>query len=112
MSAQKIKEVLDKRGWCKGSMELEDGKVCLLGAARAASITEHGHPLWHGNSTIDRLNKVILEQYPDRTHYDESDLNNDIGPYSYDNLWIFNDHEETTYEDVQRVLEKAAVEES
>lgn len=113
MSVQKVKEIISQRGWCKGSMEKTDGSVCLLGAARAAHVQEERNPGWHYSPAITALSKVIQEQYPERvTGATEEPIPGIPWVGDYDHVWIFNDHADTTYEDIERVLEKAAVEES
>lgn len=46
------------------------------------------------------LADIIREHYPDRTHLDEHDARVII---------LFNDHPDTTFDDVERVFEKAEV---
>ena len=95
-------EVLVRSGWTKATFTDEAGRHCLQGALYEAhcalpySERETGVPV--GGELADDLrlvNRVIEEQYPDR--------------FGGVGVSRFNDHPETTLEDVVRVLEKAAV---
>lgn len=103
-------EVLKSGGWAKGAYNIGNTH-CLVGALRKAAVGT--------SSTIDILRKtgeascapklrsideatvrvatVLSEQYPDRF-----DPNFNTIPH-------FNDHPDTTFEDVERVLSKAAI---
>jgi galactitol-specific phosphotransferase system IIB component len=81
---------LSRRGWVKGYIEDAQGRVCLLGALSHCSGGI-------GASTI--VEKVIVEQYPER--YDAAVYMNHVAR--------FNDHPDTTLEDVVMVMEKAAL---
>lgn len=93
MSETKLWDALDllrRDGWCKDVAETGDGRRCLLGAGVAA-----------GYSTDDcfALHAVAKEQYPERLR-----LRTDLSPAA-----AFNDHPDTTFADVERVIEKAAI---
>lgn len=91
-------DYLRAHGWCKKANEAPDGSLCINGAVN----------LWDGLSAWnyetrkrspralafgEALRDVILEQYPDRS--------------AAGLAWLFNDHADTTLDDVELVLEKA-----
>lgn len=95
-------EVLAKRGWAKDAFTDEGGRHCLQGALYEAHLLappaekQLGTPITEELATDIRLvNEVIEAQYPER-----------VGGVGVSR---FNDHPETTIDDVLRVLEKAAV---
>ena len=82
--------VLAERGWCKGRLESSDGRRCLVGAAAAGVV---GHQIdWM--EVLGNIRAVAQEQFPERRAVGVVD---------------FNDHPDTTLEDVIAVLEKAAI---
>ena len=85
---RKIKEVIHERGWIKGGRQDEEGHVCLVGAAVHLGLS--GHRFEHDPLLLS----IIHEQFPDR----RSD-------------WIpgFNDWSSTTLDDINMILDKAAV---
>jgi hypothetical protein len=88
---------LRAQGWVKGERS-SDGKICLLGAYAEELWGEPGAgvPI----SMFTNLRNVILEQYPDR--YVANDLFT---------VPTFNDDPEITWDDVEKVLEKAVAKE-
>jgi hypothetical protein len=95
-------EVLLRRGWAQDSFTDDEGRHCLQGALYEtyglAPLTARRTPCPVSGELADDirlLNRVIAEQYPDRT--------GGVG------ISRFNDHPETTVDDVLRVMEKAAV---
>lgn len=84
-----ILDRLRSHGWCKQDFGDAEGPNCIAGAAHEVEAEDYfQHTLvW-----------VIDEQYPGRM---------EAGPHS--NVPNFNDHPDTTFADVERVLEKAAV---
>lgn len=96
-------EVLARRGWTQGAFTDETGRHCLQGALYEA----HGcQPRQHGKlsgtsadpdltADLRLLNETIASEYPER-----------VGAVGVSR---FNDHPETTIDDVVRVLEKTAV---
>jgi hypothetical protein len=96
-------EVLARRGWTQGAFTDDTGRHCLQGALYEA----HGcQPRQHGKLTgtsadpdltadLRLLNETIAAEYPER-----------VGAVGVSR---FNDHPETTIDDVVRVLEKTAV---
>jgi hypothetical protein len=95
-------EVLAHAGWTKGTFTDEGGRHCLQGAlyeahqVQAPQKDDVGTPLCRPLADDVRLvNSVIEEQYPER--------------FGAVGVSRFNDHPETTLDDVIRVLEKAAV---
>jgi hypothetical protein len=96
-------QYLRECGWIKGELGGEyGGPACLVGACEAVSdyylFTEHYQ--FTEQRVVPILNKIVEEQYPDRLFDDEEDL----VPAAR-----FNDHPDTTLDDVVAVLEKAEV---
>jgi hypothetical protein len=89
---------LREYGWTKEEYFGDDGTCCILGA--------HKNQVQIGNESgySNLVGAVILEQYPDRL---------DIAPHLGATTWVyipeFNDHEDTTFADVELVLEKASL---
>ncbi len=94
-------DVLARTGWTKNAFTDEAGRHCLQGALYEA----HGLVPRCGDqpgvaltddlaADVRAVNHVIREQYPDR--------------FGAVGIARFNDHRETTVDDVVRVLEKAA----
>ncbi len=94
--------VLSRAGWAKDNFTDEAGRHCLQGALYEAHGICPAHtrdvrrPV-HGELAADvrLVNEVIRDQFPER-----------VGGVG---ISRFNDHPETTVEDVIRVMEKAAV---
>ena len=95
-------QVLVRSGWSKESFTDQDGRHCMQGALYAI----HGQAPWSERYTpravrgelatdIRLINHIIEEQYPER--------HGGVG------ISRFNDHPDTTIDDVVRVMEKAAV---
>lgn len=90
---EKVLDRLREFGWIKGRYH-KDEASCLLGASIHTSTTR-----WFTNNDIsdNSLIKAIIDaEYPDRVEPDTQVVS-------------FNDHPDTTFADVERVLEKAAV---
>lgn len=90
MSDNPFEKVLDRlreKGWKKGGMGPDTGPNCIAGASQVT----------HAGMDYQFLERIIKEQYPDRIHGDMMPTPN------------FNDHPDTQFSDVERVLEKAAV---
>lgn len=94
--------VLSRAGWTKDAFTDEAGRHCLQGALYEA----HGlHPFDHSNigrpvggalaADVNLINEVIRAQFPERA--------GGVG------ISRFNDHPDTSVEEVVLVLEKAAV---
>lgn len=81
--------------WCKGHYKDENG-YCILGGLR--KIQFDGPRNLHLHKAVRHINTIINRLYPDRTR-------------SYiiasDNIIFFNDHEDTSYDDVRRVIQEA-----
>lgn len=96
-------EVLARRGWTKDAFTDGDGRHCLQGALYEAhgvateDCARHLGLRLSGQLAADvqLVNEVVATEYPDRR-----------GGVSASR---FNDHPETTVDDVLLVLEKAAV---
>lgn len=95
-----MKEYLQQNGWYQGGYYQRDleGKaaVCLLGAYHC--VTETDTSSFRAQET-EVIAEVIAEQFPERI------LTKDL----FDVITTFNDSWETTFEDVEVVLDKAAV---
>jgi hypothetical protein len=108
----RAEQQLTERGWTKHHYTASDGRVCSVGALLAvlipefsyetdpADISTHQSVLKQVDDACEHLNAVAAEQYPERC--DDEDAG-DAGV-----VW-FNDHPDTTIEDVMRVFEKARV---
>ena len=83
---------LREKGWMKGSFGPTHGPNCLVGASQNVPLPGIG---WE--RLCDRVDMVVKEQYPERRKGSLATVPN------------FNDHPDTTFSDVERVLEKAAV---
>jgi len=95
-------DVLARRGWAKGAFTDSGGRHCLQGALYEAhavvptNAADIALPLPADLAAdVALVNDVIAEQYPER--------------FGAVGVSRFNDHDETTVDDVLRVLEKAAV---
>lgn len=103
--ANKIREaiaLLAGRGWTKGRFTDESGRHCLQGALYEAHGCQPREPGHLGRTLtgalaadLRLLNETIAAEYPER-----------VGAVGVSR---FNDHPDTTIDDVVRVLEKSAV---
>lgn len=84
---EKVLDRLREKGWYKGGFTGPDGSQCVVGASRGICNTQF----------FSLLEEILRDQYPDR-------LSGRLRPTPN-----FNDHPDTTFSDVERVLEKAAV---
>lgn len=92
-------EVLRTKGWTKGNYS-ESGKHCAIGALAVAmnegsNLDIFSYGLVEKSPLAIQVGKIAKEQFPDRT--------------SKGYVTVFNDHEDTTLDDVIMVFEKAAV---
>ena len=94
--------LLARNGWVKGRFSDEEGRHCLQGALYEAHQCQPRTPGRLGRSLpgeladdIRLVNETVAAQYPDR-----------VGAVGVSR---FNDHPDTTIDDIVRVLEKAAV---
>ena len=85
--AEKILDRLREKGWIKGRLGTAGGPNCMAGAG-----------LFQGLKCKALILSIIREQYPDRSTFPEWEVT----------IPSFNDHPDTTFADVERVLEKAA----
>jgi hypothetical protein len=105
-------EALRCFGWGKGHLKNpEDGTLCAMGALNMAEfLNAESHLLIQEPATVpdavadmNALAKVVDEQYPDRVV--------DYGSRALCVAWTkiagFNNHEYTTFADVEKVFEKA-----
>jgi hypothetical protein len=99
--AREMLEYLREHGWCKGKMELTTGQACLRGARRCTG-GEIGTAGLRTSMTIDLYSAMILiiqAEFPGR-------IDPESGVFSH--VAEFNDHPETTWADLEMVLEKVA----
>lgn len=96
-------DLLRQTGWTKGIAFAPDGRRCLVGA---------------GMFSRSLIMDVINEYFPGRTQYDPARSMDALGvdqepdtPISYPSggLPNFNNHPDTTFDDVELVLEKTAI---
>lgn len=94
-------EVLARRGWTQGTFTDDAGRHCLQGALHEAYGCQPRRP---GERTVSQaelaadlrlVNEIIASEYPER-----------VGAVGVSR---FNDHPDTTIDDIVRVLEKSAV---
>lgn len=86
--------------WYQGDMENEDGTACC-GLGWVARVERSmGLDIMDKIETGDLMDTVAFEQYPDRAIDDNGDLRY---------FAAFNDHPDTTEDEVIAVMEKAAV---
>ena len=89
--------------WCKQRLYDKHGRACLVGAINEVSSHDIKLPHVEGvDCACERsvaaavLNDVIWEQYPQRSNI------------FFHSVSYFNDHPDTTWADVEAVLDKAA----
>jgi len=87
--------------WCKGAFRKGDSR-CLTGAICFASVNRDADSAPMGFSAWFAVDDVIREQYPDRG----LDLTQHTGLCV--SIPAFNDHPDTTWADIDAVLDKAA----
>ena len=97
-------DILREQGWCKNALRNPKGEHCVLGALGVAygATSDELSPytvgptdVFHTSDLLDDLtaiHRVVMAQYPER-----------IDPVD------FNNHETTTWDDLERVVEKAAI---
>lgn len=89
-------DVLRRDGWCKDIWRNEKGEHCLMGAFIAAYNNDQmetwNDAEWPG---YDIVQDVVREQFPER------------GGLGLSSEILFNNHPDTTFADVEMVLEKA-----
>ena len=81
---------------------------CLLGAMYGIDATNNGVDEWDVDFAAPEvrvLAEVIAEQYPERMCYGFCDVEDDASLI----VVSFNDHRDTSFADVDRVLDKAVV---
>lgn len=110
--AREMLDLLDEgRSWLKGSVsDASRQRRCVLGAYQRVIELRRG--VWGGDwwtPFVAALEQTVHEQYPERTRRAASLFwANMIDPAAIS--W-FNDHEDTTWDDIRVVLEKMAVQE-
>lgn len=88
-------EVLARTGWTKHAFTDDGGRHCLQGALYDAYGVCPDRVSGELAQDVRLVNETIEEQYPER--------------FGAVGISRFNDHPETTLDDVIRVLEKAAI---
>lgn len=103
--ADKTKDFLGSSGWGKGAYRNNDG-YCLVGGLRQAASGDlcmsQGSDY---HNAAAKLYDVISNEYSDRIRIPHADMQY-AGPLDY--IIAFNDHQDTEFTDVERVLEKAS----
>lgn len=84
---EKVLDRLREKGWCKNELGGKEGPNCLLGGFIQANIPCH---------VKESLRPILTEQYGDRMNHAKY-------------ISRFNNHPDTTFSDVERVMEKAAI---
>lgn len=87
---EKVLDRLREKEWLKGQLGGLNGPNCINGALFFEEV-------WENGKNRDSLALIILEQYPERLEK------------AFFSVPAFNNHPDTTFSDVERVLEKAAV---
>ena len=85
--------ILRKNGWSKDYRESADGSHCILGALDVAC----GHKLDYDDHLLEPLNQLAEENFADRAFHG-----------IYPSAIAVNDNPETTFADIESLLEKAA----
>jgi hypothetical protein len=88
--------------WIKGTLDDDDGNVCSLGALQVVTggLTSPDY-----YASAERLSKIVVDGYPDRLTYDDDDEQMGLHPVAQ-----FNDHPDTTEEDVLLAFKQASYE--
>ena len=89
-------DLLVERGWIKGQAEDNEGHLCMIGAMMHALNGALSRAGMYWSQQLDIPTRIIAEQFPDRTR------TTSLSPTSH-----FNDHPDTTLEDVLLVLDKS-----
>lgn len=102
----KALETLREQGWIKYKLFNKQGAHCARGALmHAVTGNDDAIGMWDIWDTVSKedrlLNEVARELFPDR--YDGMEVGGD--------LICFNNHPDTTFEDVEQVFEKAILRE-
>jgi hypothetical protein len=108
--AREMLDLLDEgRGWLKGSVsDVSRQRRCMLGAYQRVIELRRGG--WGGDwwtPFVAALEQTVREQYPERVRRAGLSFWSDISDPAA--VSGFNDHEDTTWDDVRVVLEKMAV---
>ena len=94
---EKVLDRLREKGWQKGGFGIAEGPNCIRGAAYEVNIDQD---LVFGGYLDDKpIINIVKDQYPHCIP---------VRP-GREMISFFNDHPDTTFSDVERVLEKAAV---
>lgn len=98
---RKAAEVVQTGGLCKGRYHTAKGEHCTVGALQAVTDSFSGTLVTDAQEVVAG---VIFEQFPERVA-----VLGASGDFTFGVVTFFNDHEDTTKEDVVMVLEKAAM---
>lgn len=88
-----VAERLEQRGWLQGTSGPEEGPNCLMAANRLTN----GKDQDQIRKFVNDVRPIIVEQFPERVAFECFGVAQ------------FNDHPNTTFEDVILVLDKAAL---
>lgn len=99
---RKAAEVVQTGGLCKGRYHTAKGEHCTVGALQAVTDSFSGTLVTDAQEVVA---DVIFEQFPERVAV----LGASGRDYTFGVVTFFNDHEDTTKDDVVMVLEKAAL---
>lgn len=89
---------LRTNGWTQGKYERPSGACCILGAHIAVTGSQK-----LGSAVTNEIGKVFYEQFPERAMYTVA------AGAEYACVPDLNDHPDTTFDDVEMVLEKASL---
>lgn len=98
---EKVAEYLDEHGWHQGALYSTDGSACLIGATLRVFGLEEGAPAVRGErygDALDAIETAVQRLFPTRAPFGGM-----MHPIAR-----FNDHADTTREDVNLVLKHAA----
>lgn len=105
--------------WCKGSLRDSQGNTCFLGAiskvqGRLTGLALGEMPFFESypevtDPDIVAAAAVIREAYPDRILRPEQQTSTDKMSGDLGIIYNFNDHNDTEFDDVRVVMQKAAI---
>lgn len=89
----KVIDYINEKGWHQGELVGEDGSVCVIGAVQLCG---HFNALMYGGA-LERIKSAVEQVFPERAK---------SGGFIHP-IAKFNDHPDTTREDVMLVLKHA-----
>jgi len=98
----RAKQILRERGWSRGGSQKSDSQVCILAACAAATGLEPYEWSDLDPEIVEPLRRIIEEQYgvPQRKWVPQTPSTT---------AWIWNDDVAQSIDEVETVLDKAAV---